>query len=153
MLRRIWVGRTYSSAAMAAEEVADAADAAAGHLRVRRQRGQVWPELGMLAKAFEDDQEIRAIFRNNKGHLLSWPSPQTVGCASLKALALNVPVVKLSLQIWGAVMTSPKSMAIDWLKKEATCLCVTPGYRSHTFIQTSQAPPKDCEHISLYRSA
>ena len=111
---------------MAAEEAVATDDAAVGHLRVRRQRGQVWPEVGMLAKAFEDDQEIRGIFRNNKGHLLSWPSPQTVGCASLKALALNVAVVKLSLQVWGAVMTSPKSMAIDWLKKEATCLCMSP---------------------------
>ena len=108
------------SAAMAAEEAPDAADAAAGHLRVRRQRGQAWPESGLLAKALEEDTEIRSIFRHNKGHLLQWPSPQLVGCASLKALSLNVSVLKISLEVWGAANPAPKGIAIDWLKKEAT---------------------------------
>ncbi|CAE7703188.1 unnamed protein product [Symbiodinium sp. CCMP2592] len=105
---------------MAAEEAPDAADAAAGHLRVRRQRGQVWPESGLLAKAFEEDNEIRSIFRHNKGHLLQWPKPSLVGCASLKALSLNVAVLKISLEVWGAAIPAPKSMAIDWLKKEVS---------------------------------
>ena len=72
-----------------------------GRLRVRRTRSQlIWPESGVLASAFEEDNNIRTLYRENRGHLLRWPSPELVGVASLKALALNVRVLAIALRIW-----------------------------------------------------
>ncbi|CAE7193246.1 unnamed protein product [Symbiodinium sp. CCMP2592] len=82
----------------------------------------VWPDKGLLATAFEEDNEVRSLFRQNKGHLLSWPSPELVGVASLKALALNVTVIKLAIRIWGQATPTPKAMSVDWLKNEVSGL-------------------------------
>lgn len=109
--------------------MADACPDEEGRLRVRRTRSQVsWPEPALLAAAFEEDQSIRALYRENRGHLLRWPSPELVGVASLKALALNVRVLDTALRIWGQATPVPKGMSVDWLKKEATCLHLN-GYR------------------------
>ena len=113
---------------MAADDSPEAVD---GTVRIRRARTTVWPEKGLLAKAFEEDTQVRNLFRQNKGHLLSWPSPELVGVASLKALALNVTVVKLALRIWGLSTPTPKAMSVDWLKKEATCLYRTKPPNGH----------------------
>ena len=88
-------------------------------LRVRRQTSAQWPEKGTLTKAMEEDADIRNSFRMNKSQLLAWCSPKLVGVASLKSLALNVPVIKLAIQIWGSHTSVPKTMPIDWLKQEA----------------------------------
>ena len=84
-----------------------------------RARSAGWPVQEDFAKRLEADVQIREAFRTNRNQLLAWPSPQLAGVASLKALALNVPVVKVALEVWGAVNDFPKSIAIDWLKKEA----------------------------------
>ena len=84
-----------------------------------RARSVEWPGQDELAKLLEADAGVRECFRANKAQLLSWPSPQLVGVASLKALSLNVGVIKLALQVWGNSCDFPKAMAIDWLKREA----------------------------------
>ncbi|CAE7310653.1 unnamed protein product [Symbiodinium necroappetens] len=94
-----------------------------GRLRVRRTRSRlVWPDDGLLASAFEEDNGIRTLYRENRGHLLRWPSPELVGVASMKALALNVQVLAIALRIWGQVTPVPKGMSVDWLKKDVTKL-------------------------------
>ncbi|CAE7190626.1 unnamed protein product [Symbiodinium pilosum] len=70
----------------------------------------------------EEDADIRNSFRMNKSQLLAWCSPKLVGVASLKSLALNVPVIKLAIQIWGSHTSVPKTMPIDWLKQEVSGL-------------------------------
>ena len=101
-------------------------DAAAGEvpvegrgLRLRRHPHEVWPERHLLAKTLEADVHVRDSFRTNKFQLLRWTSPETVGTASLKALALNVQVIKVALEVWGSATALPKAMTIDWLKEEA----------------------------------
>lgn len=89
-------------------------------MRLRRQPHENWPQKHLLAKELEGDVLVRDSFRVNKSQLLRWTSPETVGIASLKAIALNVQVVKISLCVWGSVTAQPKAMAIDWLKEEAT---------------------------------
>ena len=84
-----------------------------------RARSAEWPPEDDLGKRLEADAAIREAFRCNRNQLLTWPSPQLVGVASLTALALNVPVVKVALQVWGESNDFPKSIAIDWLKREA----------------------------------
>ena len=99
------------------------ADAGAGYgevlegrpLRLRRQPRETWPEKHAFAKQLEADVYVRDSFRTNNSQLLQWTSPQTVGVASLKALALNVQVIQISLR----VSALPKAMTIDWLKEEA----------------------------------
>ena len=99
---------------------AEGRDEGAMALRVRRQPSTTpWPEKGLLTKAWEEDAGVRDMFRANKGHLLAWPNPQLVGVASLRALSLNVGVVKLAIEVWGSVCTQAKSMVVDWLKQEA----------------------------------
>lgn len=88
-------------------------------MRLRRHPHEVWPEKHLLAKTLEADVHVRDTFRTNKFQLLSWTSPETVGTASLKALALNVQVIKISLEVWGSATALPKAMTIDWLKDEA----------------------------------
>ena len=84
-----------------------------------RARSVEWPDQDELSCALEADAGVRESFRANRAQLLAWPSPQLVGVASLKALALNVGVVKLALRVWGKTCDYPKAMAIDWLKREA----------------------------------
>ena len=69
--------------------------------------------------AWEQDTKIRDAYRVNKQQLLVWPSPELVGVASLKALAMNVDVIGKAIQVWGAACPKPRTMSIDWLKKEA----------------------------------
>lgn len=88
-------------------------------LRLRRQPRETWPEKHVFAKQLESDVFVRDSFRTNKSQLLRWTSPETVGIASLKALSLNVQVIKICLEVWGSVSALPKAMAIDWLKEEA----------------------------------
>ena len=103
--------------------MAEAAEGLA--LRVRRGQSQQWPDMDALAKAWEASGEIRECFRANSAHLLCWPSPTLVGAASLKALGLNVTVIRIALTVWGSSTPLCKAMAIDWLKQEATLLTVT----------------------------
>ena len=91
-------------------------------LRVRHQTAPTWPEPEALAKAWEADLEVRHIFRQNRANLLAWPSPKLVGVASMKALAMNIAVIKVSLVTWGSVTEAAKTMPIDWLKQEAYLL-------------------------------
>ena len=91
---------------------------AAPPLRLR-QRSAEWPDDNVLAMAWEAEAKVRESFRLNKSQLLAWPSPQLVGVASLRALALNVPVIQLALKAWGETCDFAKSMAVDWLKREA----------------------------------
>ena len=95
-----------------------APDGVAG-IRVRRRGLDVWPERHAFATALEENKTIRELFRTNKNQLLCWPSPQLVGVASLRALAMNVDVVKIALEIWGEFQDFPKAMQVDWLKQEA----------------------------------
>ena len=99
--------------------MADPEPSAVASIRVRRRGLDVWPERHAFANALEENSTIRQLFRTNKNQLLCWPSPQLVGVASLKALAMNVDVVKIALGVWGEVMDYPKSMQVDWLKQEA----------------------------------
>ncbi|CAE7355826.1 unnamed protein product [Symbiodinium sp. CCMP2456] len=89
-------------------------------LRLRRQPRETWPEKHVFAKQLESDVFVRDSFRTNKSQLLRWTSPETVGIASLKALSLNVQVIKICLEVWGSVSALPKAMAIDWLKEVMT---------------------------------
>ena len=121
VLRRIWAAAGLHSAVMS--ESPDTVDAVEAPVRIRRTRtGPAWPDEDVLAKAFEGSNQVRASYRDNKGHLLRWPSPQLVGVASMKALSMNVDVLQVALQVWGEVTPVPKSMSIDFLKREATCL-------------------------------
>ena len=106
---------------MAAASESSEAGAQGALLRVRRDASRAWPEEGALTKMWEADTDVRSCFRCHKSHLLIWPSSQLVGAASLKALAMNVPVIKLALEIWGGHTTEEKckAMPIDWLKQEA----------------------------------
>ena len=106
--------------------MADAAPAAAApamdapaSIRVRRAASDWWPERHELAQRWEQDSEVRGIFRRNGGSLLAWPSPQLVGVSSLRALAMNVVAVKIALEHWGQAVDFPKSMSVDYLKQEA----------------------------------
>ena len=96
-----------------------AAAAVCPPLRVRRANQDSWPERFALATALESDEHIRMLFRANKNQLLAWTSPELVGSATMKALALNVNVVLHALQIWCSSTTTPQAMLIDWLKQEA----------------------------------
>ncbi|CAE7779252.1 unnamed protein product [Symbiodinium sp. CCMP2592] len=98
-------------------------------LRVRRARSALWPEKGALCRALEESRDVRAVFRANKNHLLAWPKPDLVGVASLRAMALNVTVLKVSLEVWAATSPICKSMSVDWLKEEVTQvhLLLNPG--------------------------
>ncbi|CAE7843555.1 unnamed protein product [Symbiodinium necroappetens] len=78
----------------------------------------IWPDKGLLSQAWESDTEVRQCFRAAKSHLLVWPSVQLVGAVSMKALSMNVPAVKVALQIWGDFSEDCKAMPIDWLKQE-----------------------------------
>ena len=134
VLRRIWAAglNLYSAynLSMADEEALEAP------VRVRRARsGPAWPSKGELATALERSEFVRAMFRETKGCLLKWLGPQLVGVASLKALSLNVDVVCVALQIWSQSITVPKTMSIDWLKQEATCLHRSSEVRSYAFAE------------------
>ncbi|OLQ01812.1 hypothetical protein AK812_SmicGene15397 [Symbiodinium microadriaticum] len=90
-------------------------------LRVRRRtKVQVWPEEGKLSSAYEGNEEIRALFRNNKQKLLGWPSPTVVGVASMRALSLNVVAVKIAIEMWATVCPEPKGISVDYLKQVMT---------------------------------
>ena len=109
-------------AAEAAAAPGPEAPAEIGGFRVRRQRAALWPEEGALAKAMEESRDVRAAFRSNRNHLLAWPSPELVGVASLKSMALNVSVLSVALQVWASTSPICKSMSVDWLKAEASRL-------------------------------
>ncbi|CAE7354230.1 unnamed protein product [Symbiodinium sp. KB8] len=68
----------------------------------------------------EESRDVRAAFRSNRNHLLAWPSPELVGVASLKSMALNVSVLSVALQVWASTSPICKSMSVDWLKAEVT---------------------------------
>ena len=106
----------------AAPAAAAAAMDAPASIRVRRAASDWWPERHALAVLWEQDPEIRDIFRKNQGQLLGWPSPQLVGVASMRALAMNVPVLKTALTHWGETVDFPKSLSVDYLKQEASNL-------------------------------
>ncbi|CAE7938074.1 unnamed protein product [Symbiodinium necroappetens] len=89
-------------------------------VRVRRTGSSAWPEAFALAKALESDVNIRLRFRENKNQLLAWTSPELVGTATMKALAMNVNVVLHALEVWCKSCSTPKCMVIDWLKQEVT---------------------------------
>ncbi|CAE6968123.1 unnamed protein product [Symbiodinium sp. CCMP2456] len=91
-----------------------------GPLRVRRHRSALWPEDGALSKALEESGAVRAAFRTNRNHLLAWPSPELVGVASLKSMALNVAVLSVALEVWASTSPICKTMSVDWLKAEVT---------------------------------
>ena len=107
-------------------------------LRVRRQAAQQWPAQGALATAWEQSIEIRQLFRDNKAHLTKWPSAELVGATSLRALALNVPVVQIALAVWCGNSETPKTMAIDWLKQEASFCNPLSSSRSAYYDATLQ---------------
>ena len=114
-----------------------------------------WPENSLLAKRWESDGLIRAIFRTNKSCLLAWLKPTLVGVASLRALALNKTAVTIALDVWCQVTTQAKSPPVDWLKQEAGPTDhvedpFTQGIYNNNSCLVSQPPCKPVQVTELY---
>ena len=138
LLRLRDIGCSFAASMAEAPDVPALLDAAApASVRVRRGGSSWWPAERELAESWEKDEKVRATFRQLNCHLLCWPDPKLVGVASMKALAMNLTVVKHALQIWGTSLDYPKAMSIDYLKVEVgSCnlrtfseiMCPTPEY-------------------------
>ena len=78
------------------------------------------PVSAPLAKSLEACAEIREGVRH-RGCLLSWPTSNSQGIASLKALSLNCRVlVVLARTHCGTTREKVKSPRIAWVRSEAT---------------------------------
>ena len=99
-------------------EAMEGGEEAGQSVRFRRRHTDLWPDEGALAVAWESEARIREVFRVNTSKLLSWPSRDLIGVASLKSLALNVDVVGKAIEVWGQSCQRPRTMSIDWLKQE-----------------------------------
>ena len=100
-----------------------------------------WPLCGRMTRL--------SGFRQLNGHLLCWPDAKLVGVASLKALGMNVRVIKHALEIWGQNLDFPKGMSIDYLKVEARLYTCMPHYYTRRHMHSSSSYMLSCLHAVL----
>lgn len=71
-----------------------------------------------LAEMLESQTSIRNTIRNT-GKITKWPSPQSIGVPSVRALALNVPALEQVATWFTRDSPVPGSIAIDKMRTQA----------------------------------
>ena len=70
-----------------------------------------------LAERWENDAAIRAASRQDAA-LTTWPTPETIGHASQKALVLNIQVVEHAARWWVAQRNLAQTIPINDLRDQ-----------------------------------
>ena len=84
----------------------------------RAARPEVDWQLGLLSKDWEGDDVIRARGRNTKA-LTRWPTPQTKGVPSIKAIQYNADALLHLARRWCPLLSTAKSPPIPLIRAEA----------------------------------
>ena len=70
-----------------------------------------------LAEMLESQTSVRNSMRNT-GKITKWPSPQSIGVPSVKALTLNVPALEQVATWFTRDSPDPGSITIDKIRNE-----------------------------------
>ena len=70
-----------------------------------------------LAALLEADMSVRERFRDS-GYCTRWPSPQSIGVASVKAMGLNHRILELTALWWCPRCEGPQFIPISTVRKE-----------------------------------
>ena len=74
-----------------------------------------------LASIWAKDDVIRHLLLH-KGTLLQWPDPKQVGVHTFETMSLNERVITETLKLWLPQCPTPKTLAIDDARDEASIL-------------------------------
>lgn len=74
--------------------------------------------VGSLGALLERDQDMRQNARQNK-QLTEWPTPETTGIPSCRAIGCNLRLLTLACDWWAKQQETPKTVPVDILREEA----------------------------------
>ena len=76
-----------------------------------------WPPAGSLASLLEGEVTLRRRARD-KGVITRWPSLQTTGIPSVKAMGLNVKILEIVGEWWAPTQPAPCFVPIQLMRRE-----------------------------------